>query len=93
MQYGSNSNTSRYTGFFTAIAAGEVIVPGAPNGSAGSVGVSSRTLSSLAGIFSLGQDALRLMSPSHEPFIRRLMPARPATQANVPGPRVYAEAD
>jgi hypothetical protein len=93
MQHGSNSNTGRYTSFFTAIPAGEVIVPGAPNGSAGSVGVSSRTLSSLAGIFSLGQDTLRLMSPSHEPFVRRLMPARPATQANVPGHLAFADAD
>jgi hypothetical protein len=73
MQHGSNGDIGRYTSFFTPIPAGEVIVPGARSGSAGSHGVSSRTLSSLAGIFSVGQDAMRLMSPSHEPFVRRLM--------------------
>jgi hypothetical protein len=92
MQNGSNSNTGRYTSFFTPIPAGDVIVPGAPSGSAGSHGVSSRTLSSLAGIFSVGQDALRQIAPSHEPFVRRLMPVRPATQANVPGSLVFADA-
>ncbi len=56
-------------------------------------GVSTQALSSLTGIFSIGQDTLRLLSPSREPFVRRLMPARPATQANHPGFVVFADGD
>lgn len=92
MSYRSNG-AGRYTSFFTAIPAGDVVVPGARNGSAGSRGVSSQALSSLEGVYAIGQDTLRLLSPSREPFVRRLMPARPASQMNVPGALVFSDAE
>ena len=72
-----SNGTHRYTTFFNSIAAGDVHVPGLPAGSAGSRGIPTHALSTIAALFTIGPDTARILHAA-----RRFMPACPATQSD-----------
>ncbi len=66
------------------VRARDISVPGLPRLAAGADASGNDLLSSLATIFSLGHDITWLIQRTCE-MQRKQAPARPATQANVPG--------
>ncbi len=87
MSHTTWSGRGSYTNHFTSIAAGEIVVRGLPSGSAGSHGPFNSALSSSPATFAISPD-LAFVFPIGA--ARKLMPARPATQANVPGLEPFA---
>jgi hypothetical protein len=80
------SSAGRFTTQFTTIPAGEVQVPGLPQGAAGSRRLGQSLLSSIAAVFTVSPDTARVLPPAAVSVglapARRFVPRRPASESS-----------